>query len=56
MYNDINVLPQRPHKYNNLKTIQKSNKAVQALRLPTVVNINPRSLNNKLESFKTYMK
>ena len=39
----------------NLKTVRRSNKAVQALNLPTVININPRSLNNKLESFKTYM-
>ena len=39
----------------NLKIIRRSNKAVQALNLPTVININPRSLNNKVESFKTYM-
>ena len=36
-------------------TVKRSNKAVQALSLPTVVNINPRSLNNKVEAFKTYM-
>ena len=56
MYNHINVLPQGSQKYNSLKTIHRSNKAVQALRLPTVVNINPRSLNNKVESFRNYMK
>ena len=41
--------------YDNLKTIRRSNKVVQALELPTVININPRSLNNKIEAFKTYM-
>ena len=40
---------------SNITTIHRSNKAVQALNLPTVININPRSLNNKSESFKTYM-
>ena len=28
---------------------------MQALHLPTVININPRSLNDKIDSFKTYM-
>ena len=40
----------------NIKTIKILNKAVQALELPTVININPRSLNNKIDAFKTYMK
>lgn len=40
---------------SNLTTICRSNKAVQALNLPIVININPRSLNNKVESFKTYI-
>ena len=40
----------------NVKTVNRSNKAVQALSLPTVININPRSLNNKIEAFKTYIK
>ena len=44
----INVLPQETHLSKNLKIIKRSNKAVQALNLPTVININPRSLNNKL--------
>ena len=39
----------------NLRTVKRSNKAVQALSLPTVININPRSLNNKMEAFKTYI-
>ena len=51
----INVLPQETNLSKNLKVIKRSNKAVQALNLPTVVNINPRSLNNKLESFKTFL-
>ena len=52
-HNVTNVLSHGSH--SHLKTITRSNKAVQALNLPTVVNINPRSLNNKVESFKTYM-
>ena len=51
----LNVKPQYSHLYGNLTTIKRSNKAVQALDLPTVININPRSLNNKIEAFKTYM-
>ena len=46
---------QGSHNRNNLSTVKRSNKAVEALNLPTVVNINPRSLNNKVEAFKTYM-
>ena len=51
-----NKFPQGTHTKPNLNTVCRSNKAVQALSLPTVININPRSLNNKVESFKTYMK
>ena len=38
-----------------IKTCQWSNKAVQALHFLTVININPGSLNNKIDSFKTYI-
>ena len=45
-----------PHKVqSNLKTVKRSDKAVQALDLPVLINLNPRSLNNKIEAFKTYM-
>ena len=53
---NLNKLAHSEHRNpSNLTTIHRSNKAVQALNLPTVININPRSLNNKVESFKTYM-
>ena len=43
--------PQR--KQRNLKTIKRSNKALQALDLPTVINLNPRSVYNKIDEFHT---
>ena len=33
--------------YNNLKTIKRSNRTLQALNLPTVINLNPRLVYNK---------
>ena len=41
-----------PRKKNNL-TILRSNKVVQALDLPVVLNINPRSVYNKKSQFHT---
>ena len=40
---------------NNLKIIPKSNKLVQALNLPSVMNVNPRSIYNKLKEFQTFV-
>ena len=37
----------------NLVTIKRSNKVVEASRLPVVLNLNPRSLYNKADEFKT---
>ena len=38
-----------------IRTVKRSNKVVQALALPTVVNINPRSIYNKLDEFHTFV-
>ena len=37
----------------NIRTIRRSNKCLQALELPTVVNLNPRSVYNKISEFHT---
>ena len=37
----------------NIKTVKRSNKQLEALVLPTVININPRSVYNKLDEFHT---
>ena len=39
----------------NFKNIKKSNKLLQALNLPTVMNVNPRSIYNKSEEFHTFV-
>ena len=38
----------------NIRRINPSNKAVQATRLLKVLNLNPRSIYNKIEKFKTF--
>ena len=38
-----------------MTTIKRSNKLVQALDLPSMINLNPRSIYNKLEEFITYV-
>ena len=40
---------------NNLKVVKRSNKIGQALSLPKVLNLNPRSLYNKVEEFVTFI-
>ena len=40
----------------NLQTIQRSNKLLQALHLPKLCNINPQSVYNKREEFITFVK
>ena len=39
----------------NLKTIKRSNKLMQALNLPTVMNVNPRSIYNKAAEFHDFV-
>ena len=40
---------------NNIITIKRSNKPIQALNLPTIANINPRSVYNKVNEFHTFI-
>ena len=40
---------------NNLVTIKRSNKLLEASSLPIVVNLNPRSLYNKSDEIKTFI-
>ena len=40
----------------NVKVLKKSNKHMQALILPTLCNINPRSVYNKTDEFQTFVK
>ena len=53
--NFIKVKPKKTYikKHRTNITIKRSNKVVQALSLPTCANLNPRSMNNKKEQFKT---
>ena len=39
----------------NLKVIKKSNKPIQALNLPVIANVNPRSVYNKINEFHTFV-
>ena len=41
---------------NNLEIIKRSNKLVQALDLPTLCNLNPRSVYNKIDEFHDFVK
>ena len=43
-------------KLRNLVVIKRSNKVVQALQLPKVLNLNPRSIYNKKKEFVTFVK
>ena len=40
----------------NLTVIKRSNKLFEALNLPSVLNLNPRSIYNKIEEFVTFVK
>ena len=40
----------------NANSQKKSNKFVQALTLPTLFNINPRSIYNKIDEFHNFVK
>ena len=46
---------QKSIKSNNI-TIKRSNKIVQSLNLPVILNINPRSIYNKIIQFQTFIK
>ena len=39
----------------NLVIVRRSNKVLQALNLPKVMNLNPRSAMNKIEEIKTFI-
>ena len=45
-----NPVKKAPNK-SNLKNIKRSNQLLQALDLPTVMNVNPRSIYNKVKEF-----
>ena len=42
--------------FNNLVVIKRSNKIFQAMCLPKVLNLNPRSIYNKADEFMTFVK
>ena len=46
----------RKENYKNLVVIKPSKKVFQALSLPKVLNLNPRSIYNKVEEFSTFVK
>ena len=48
---------QRKHQQvpRTLKTIQRSEKLIQAASLPRILNMNARSIYNKVEEFKTFV-
>ena len=39
----------------NIKVIKRSNKIVQSINLPSIANINPRSVYNKVKEFHTFV-
>jgi hypothetical protein len=43
------------NRIKNIKNIKRSNKLLQALNLPTIMNVNPRSIYNKKEEFHTFV-
>ena len=42
-------------KLRNIKVVKRSNKLGQALSLPKVLNLNPRSIYNKVDEFVTFV-
>ena len=44
----------KQERLKNLTVIKRSNKVFQALNLPTVLNLNPRSVYNKVKEFITF--
>ena len=41
--------------FNTLTTVKRSNKVIQALSLPKIMNLNPRSAMNKIEELTTFI-
>ena len=60
MYNNIKFYREKRKKkqsrFQNLITVKRSDKICHALSLPKVLNLNPRSLYNKIEQFVTFVK
>ena len=46
----------RKQRNKNIITIKRSNKVVQALGLPVICNLNPRSVYNKIDEFHEFVK
>ena len=46
--------PER-NQYRNVKGVRTCNKLLDAVQLPVIVNLNPRSIYNKSDEFKTMM-
>ena len=46
---------ERSQTKRNLKTVKRSNKLIQALNLPSVMNVNPRSIYNKAKEFHNFV-
>ena len=42
-------------KLSNLVIVKRSNKVIQALNLPKVLNLNPRSAMNKIDELQTFI-
>ena len=45
----------KQRRIQNLKVIKRDNKVIQALNLPTICNLNPRSVYNKTNEFHTFV-
>ena len=45
--------PKQNVKHRNVKTLKRSNKVIEALDLPSVINLNPRGVYNKVGEFHT---
>ena len=52
---DSHIKPSHIKPSHNLKTIKRSNKVLEALALPTLSNLNPRSLYNKINEFQEFV-
>ena len=50
-----NILMTDLSKNRNVKIIKRSNKLIQALQLPVIANLNPRSVYNKVDEFHAFI-
>ena len=46
----------KAYQNRNIKVIKRSNKIVQALILPKIMNVNPRSAMNKIQELNNFIK